>query len=175
MLWLDPPTSLFSLSQTSSDIWFGDRNQALSCPDIADCWLSKEYLACLIISQLEQTVTQWDATYYFSWFMTLTVYTPVCLLLHIKLQLELWTQWSLLKEAYNFKYKLWENHDLSIRGQPVISYIYLCEQWYANCLAYFSNPLPVMDWKLNWNIRLTLEKIYSWYLIIYRLLVLSFF
>jgi hypothetical protein len=42
-----------------------------------------------------------------------------------------------------------ENHDLNIRGQPVISYIYFCEQWYANCLAYFSNPLPVMDQKLN--------------------------
>jgi hypothetical protein len=32
--------------------------------------------------------------------------------------------------------KKWENHDLSIRGQQIISYIYLCEQWYANSLAY---------------------------------------
>ena len=60
MLWLDAPTSLFSLSQTSSDIQFGDRNPAVSCADIADCWLRKEYLARLIISQLEQLVTQWD-------------------------------------------------------------------------------------------------------------------
>ena len=67
MLWLDAPTSLFSLSQTSSDIRFRDRNPALSCADIADFWLSKEYLVRLIISQLEQTVMQWDATYHFSW------------------------------------------------------------------------------------------------------------
>jgi hypothetical protein len=37
MLWLDPPTSLFSLYQTSSDIRSGDRKPALSRTDIADC------------------------------------------------------------------------------------------------------------------------------------------
>jgi len=78
MLWLDAPTSLFQLSQTSSDIRFGDRNPALSCADIPDCWLRKEYLARLIISQLEQTVTQWDATYYFSWLLAVTIDTTVC-------------------------------------------------------------------------------------------------
>jgi len=41
----------------------------------------------------------------------------------------------LLKEAYNFQYKLWENHDLT--EQPALSYVYLCEPWYAICL---SNP-----------------------------------
>ena len=60
MLWLDASTSLFSLSQTSSDIQFGDRKPALSWADIADCWLRKEYLARLIISQLEKVVTQLD-------------------------------------------------------------------------------------------------------------------
>ena len=55
------------LSQTSSDIRFGDRKPALLCIDIADFWPRKEHLARLIISQLEQTVTLWDATYHFSW------------------------------------------------------------------------------------------------------------
>jgi len=38
MLSLNTPTSLFSLSQTSSDIQFGDRNPGLSRTDITDCW-----------------------------------------------------------------------------------------------------------------------------------------
>jgi len=58
LLWLDAPTSLFSLSQTSSDIRFGDRNPALSRTDIADCRHRNEYLAPLIISQLEKVVMQ---------------------------------------------------------------------------------------------------------------------
>jgi len=66
-------------------------------------------------------------------------------------------QWSLLKEASNFRYKLWENHDLIV--QPVITYIYLCEWWYASCLSYFSNRHPVMDQELNWNVRLALEPV----------------
>jgi len=69
MLWLNAPNSLFSLSQTSSDIRFGDRNPAFSRTDIADCWLRNEYLAGLIISQLERVVTQCEMLYYFSWFM----------------------------------------------------------------------------------------------------------
>jgi len=36
MLYLNFPNSLFSLSQTSSAILFGDRNLALSRTDIAD-------------------------------------------------------------------------------------------------------------------------------------------
>jgi len=31
---LDAPASSLSLPQTSSDIWFGDRNPALLCTDI---------------------------------------------------------------------------------------------------------------------------------------------
>jgi len=43
--------------------------------------------------------------------------------------------------------KLWENHDLTL--QPVITYIYFCEQISASCLSYFSNYPSVMDQKLN--------------------------
>jgi len=34
---LDAPASSLLLSQTSSDIWFGDRNPALLRTDITDC------------------------------------------------------------------------------------------------------------------------------------------
>jgi len=61
MMSLDAPASSLSLSQTSSDIRFGDRNPTLSCRDIADCWLRNEYSVQLIITQLEQVVTQWNA------------------------------------------------------------------------------------------------------------------
>jgi hypothetical protein len=88
MLSLNAPTFLFSLSQTSSDIRFGDRNPALSCTDIADCWLRNEYLAWLIISQLEQMVTLWNAKLFQPVYGS-TIYTPVYLFLYIKLQLEL--------------------------------------------------------------------------------------
>jgi len=40
---------------------------------------------------------------------------------------------EIAKEASNFQYKLWENHDLTV--QPVITYIYMCEGWYAFCLS----------------------------------------
>jgi len=43
MVSLDAPAPSI-LSQTSSDIRFGDRNPTLLRTDIADCWLRKEYL-----------------------------------------------------------------------------------------------------------------------------------
>ena len=58
MLSFNAPTSLFSLSQTSSDILFGDSNTAFSRTGITDCWLRNEYIARLIISQLEKVITQ---------------------------------------------------------------------------------------------------------------------
>jgi hypothetical protein len=51
------------------------------------------------------------------------------------------------KEASNFQYKLWENHDLTVH--PVLTDIYFCEPWYAFWLSYISNHHPVMDQKLN--------------------------
>jgi hypothetical protein len=80
MMYLDFPNSLFSLSQTSSAILFGDRNPALSRTDIADYWLRNEYLDRLIISQLEQVAILFQLFY--GW----TIYSPVCLSLYIKLR-----------------------------------------------------------------------------------------
>ena len=58
---LDAPASWLLLSQTSSDIRFGDRNLTLLHTDIADCWLRKEYSVHLIIKKLEQVVTHSNA------------------------------------------------------------------------------------------------------------------
>ena len=73
-------SALTFLLSSSSDIRFGDRNPALSHTDMADCWLRNEYLAWLIISQLEQMLTQWNAIL-FQLFYGWTIYSPVCLFL----------------------------------------------------------------------------------------------
>ena len=69
------------------------------------------------------------------------------------------------KQAYQLQNTFWENHDLT--EQPVITSVYWVREvihtWYS--LSYFSNR-PVMDQKLNCNVRLALEKIYHWYSII---------
>ena len=51
MVSFDAPAPSLSLSQTSSDIRFGDRNPALLRTDIADCWLRNEYSVWLILLQ----------------------------------------------------------------------------------------------------------------------------
>jgi hypothetical protein len=58
MISLDAPASLLSLSQTSSDIQFGDRILAVLCTLITDCLLQNNYSVWLIIMQLEQVVMQ---------------------------------------------------------------------------------------------------------------------
>ena len=121
-LWLDPPTSLFSLSQTSSDIRFGDRNPALSRTD--------EYLPRLIISQLEQVVTQWNAIL-FQLVYGATIYTSLFIPIY-QTALAITCPVESTKEASTLQYKLWENHDLTV--QPVVTYIYLGEWYYASCL-----------------------------------------
>jgi len=80
---LDAPASSLSLSQTSSDIRFGDRNPTLLRTDIADCRLRNEYSVLLFISNLEQAVMQRNA---FQMFYGWTIYRPVCLFLYIKLR-----------------------------------------------------------------------------------------
>jgi len=63
VLSLGAPASLISLSQTSSDIWFRDRNPALLCTLFTDCWLRNEYSVRFIITHLKRVVTQWNAIY----------------------------------------------------------------------------------------------------------------
>jgi hypothetical protein len=120
-LWVNAPTSLFSLSQTSSDIRFGDRNPALSRADIADCWLRNEYLAGLIISQLEQVVTQWNAIL-FQLVYGATIYTSLFIPIYQTAPIH---PMESAKKASNLQCKLWESRDLTV--QPVITYIYLGE------------------------------------------------
>jgi hypothetical protein len=82
------PASSLLLSQTSSDIRFGDSNLAVLRTDITDCWLRDEYLIWLIITKLEQVVPHWNAIL-FQLIYGSAIYRPVCLFLYIKLQLEL--------------------------------------------------------------------------------------
>jgi len=82
---LDAPASSLSLSQTSSDIWFGDRNLGFLRTDITNCWLRNEYSGQLIITKLEQLVTHWNAIL-FQLVYGSSIYKPVCLFPHIKLK-----------------------------------------------------------------------------------------
>jgi len=85
---LDSPACSLSLSQTSSDIRFGDRNPALLRTDIAHCWLRKNIRSGLLLGSWNN----WqhiEMPHYFSWFMAQTIYSPVCLFPYVKLQLEL--------------------------------------------------------------------------------------
>jgi hypothetical protein len=142
---LHAPASSLSLSQTSSDIRFGDTNLALLRTDIADCWLRNEYSVRLIIMKLEQVVMHWNAIL-FQLFYGCIIYRPVSLFPCIKLR------WNcnpveFANEASQFQYKLWENYDLTV--QPVINYIYLCGRIYASCLSYFSNCR--LELSRNWT------------------------
>jgi len=133
MLSLSAPASSLSLSQTSSDIRFRDMNLALLRIDITDCWLRNEYLVWLIISQLEQVVTQWNAIL-FQLFYGRSLY------FYISNSDEIRTpKWSLPKRHLNFSMFL-EKYEITV--QPVITYIYLCVQLYAASLSYFSNLPP---------------------------------
>jgi hypothetical protein len=91
--------------------------------------------------------------YYFTWFMA-RLFTDQSVLYQTAFGIISPVEYA--KEASHVQCKLWENRDLT--GQPVITYIYLCMRSYAFCLSFFSNRHPVMDQKLNWNVRLALER-----------------
>jgi len=98
------PAFYLSLSQTTSDIWFGDRNLAVLCTDIADCWQRNEYSVRLIITQLEQVVMQWN-TILFQLFYGWTIYlfTYQSVYFYIWNSDEIITpQWSLPTRQLNF-------------------------------------------------------------------------
>jgi len=138
---LDTPAS-------SSDIWFGDRNPALLCIEIADCWLRKEYSVRLIIRKLEQVVMHQNAIL-FQLVLWLKYLQTSLFITKYQTASGIVSPVELANEASHIQYKLWESHDLTL--QPVITYIYLCDRFCASCLSYFSNRPSVMDQKLNWN------------------------
>jgi hypothetical protein len=97
MLWFDAPTSSFSLIQTSSDIWFGDRNPAVSHTDIADCFQKRIFSpAYFVVGTSAKAVKCYIIS------AGLWLDTPVCLFLYIKLQLALYAQWRLLKRLLTY-------------------------------------------------------------------------
>jgi hypothetical protein len=147
---LDAPASSLSLSLISSDILFGDRNPALLCADIADCWLRIQYSVRLIIRKLEKAVTHWNAILFqvaYGWYTDQSVY------FHIPNSDEIITQWSLPTRLINFS--------INLIVQPVITYIYLCGRIYASCLSYISNHPSRIGQKMNWNVTQALEKPYT--------------
>jgi len=71
---LHAPASSYLLSQTSSDIQFGDMNPALLCKRIAGCWLRNEYSVWL--TELERVVKHWNAIQFHLVYGS-TIYRPV--------------------------------------------------------------------------------------------------
>ena len=142
----DALASSLSLSQTSSDIRFGDMNPAVLCRH-RRLLTQKEYSVWLIIRKLEQVATHWNATLfqlvYGSLFTVQSVY------FHI------WNcSWNykpsgVRERGFSRTVKLCENCDLTVL--PVISYIYLFGRIYASCLSYFSNCPSGIGQKLNWR------------------------
>jgi hypothetical protein len=90
------------MSQTISDIQFGDRNPALLHIGIKDCWLRNEYSVRLIIMKLEQVVTHWNAILFQLVFGS-TIYRPVCLFPYIKLRWN-YNPVEFANEASQFQY-----------------------------------------------------------------------
>jgi len=144
---LDAPASSLWLSQTSSDIRFGDMNPGLLRTDIADCWLRNEYSVRLVITKLEQVVTHWNAI--FQLVYGSTIYRRLFISIY-QTAVGIISPVASAKGASHFQHKLWENHDLTV--QPVITCIYLCGRIYASCLFYFSNRPSGIEQKLNWNV-----------------------
>ena len=79
-------------SRCPKPVHFGNRNPALLCTDIADCWLRNEYSVWLIYGV--GTRSNASKCYTISAGLKLSSYRSVCLLLYIKLQLDLLAQWN---------------------------------------------------------------------------------
>jgi hypothetical protein len=81
------------LSQTSSDIRFGVSNLAfLSSALMTDCWLRNKY-TILLITQLEQVVTNWNAILFHLFCGSNFFYRPfACLFLFTKCTVEIITR-----------------------------------------------------------------------------------
>ena len=102
----------------------GTKNPAVLRADIAICWLRKEYSVCVIIMKLEQVVTHWNAIL-FQLLYRSNISRLVCLFLCIKLQLELWAQWSLRMQLFTCR-KLWDKHgliELPVRANSCILFM----------------------------------------------------
>jgi hypothetical protein len=168
MLWLDPPTSLFLLSQTSSEIRFGDRNPALSRTDIADCSLRNEYLAWLIISQLEQVVTQWNSI---SWFIA-QLFTHQSVYSYISN-----CSWNYKPSGVCWKRVIPSSISygkiMTSQGSHQLSIFIQCGRLCILFIFLFKPSHSVMDQKLKWNVRLALYPTSYMHFILYRQSVLS--
>jgi len=84
--------------------------------------------------------------YYFSWFRA--YYLQISLFISVyQTAVGVISPVEFANEVSHYQYKLWENHDLTL--QPVITYVYLCERYYASRLSYISNRSSRIGQKLN--------------------------
>ena len=135
---LDAPASSLLLSQTSSDIRFGDKTSQFADSE-------RNIQSALLL----RSWNKWqciEMPYYFSWFIALifrdqSVYFCVsnC-------------SWNckpsgVCERSFSLAVKLWDKHGLT--ELPVIIYIYLYERIHASCLSYFSNRPFGIEQKLN--------------------------
>jgi hypothetical protein len=127
---LDAPAFSISLSRTSSDNRFGDRNPALLRTHIADCSLRNDYtVRVIIITQLEQVVMQCNVIS-FQILYGSTIWRAVCLFLYINLRI--YNRVKFAYKATRFQYKLWEKHDIT---WPPSNYLYLFV-WAKLCILF---------------------------------------
>jgi hypothetical protein len=151
------------LSQTSSDIRFGHMNPALLCTDIPDRWLRNEYLAWLIISQLEQVVAQWNAIL-FQLFYGWSIYRPVFISIY-QTQMKLEPPSGVCQRGISISVyilgKAW-NHSAASN----YLYLFVCAMVYSLFIVFFQT----FQMKCKTGIW---ERIHCCHFIIYRLLVLS--
>ena len=144
------PASSYSLSQTSSDIWFGDMNLALLRTDIADCWLRNEY--SVWFTKLQQVVMHWNAI-----LLQLVYSSTIYRLVHFYISNSdeiITPKWSLPKRLLTFSMrygKIWP-HSLTS------DYLYLFV-WANLCILFiFYFKLSFWNWaeselKCNTGIR----------------------
>ena len=163
MLSLNAPASSLSLSQTSSDIWFGDMNPALLCTDFGDCWLRNEYLVQLIISQLEHVVTHWNAIL-FQLFYGWSIYRPVFISIY-QTQMKLEPLSGVCQRDISISVyvlgKAWHHSAASN-----YLYLFVCAMVCSLFIVFFKT-FQLKRKKGIW------ERIHRYHFIIYRLFVLS--
>jgi hypothetical protein len=138
--------SSLPLSQTSSEIQFGDRNlRFLEAPSKA---ADKR-----IFSPAKRQLR--EMPYYFSC-ITALLFTEQSVYFLISNPNEIITQWSLPMRLINFSISY--GKIMTSQCSPVITYIYLCRWLYASCLSYISTHPSQTGQKLNWNVIQALEK-----------------
>jgi hypothetical protein len=151
MISLDTRALLLSLSQTHLDNQFGDRNPTALFTLIADCLLRNNYSVRLIITQLEQVVTQCNVIT-FHLFYGSPIYRPVCLFLYRVIHKSLQDVWTL---QYSSLDGYAEGEHVN-RGRDTPSFFPALQVFDMSFLLYLSWLLRSRDWKFQRDLWITL-------------------